>query len=155
MSTFKAPDSRFGSPAHPVAQVVPAPGPICKVDCPQALDTPDKDRPDKHSNKIPSRNPCFIRILFTPIDDIALQSRMIISTRARLRNRPKGKGAKVSGQKYFPAILNHSGQSCFELSFQTSSQCGIALLFRIAENFTFASRQISQSADPSTIFICR
>ena len=40
-------------------------------------------------------------------------------------------------QKYFPAILSHSGQSCFELSFQTSSQCGIALPFNIAENFTF------------------
>ena len=40
-------------------------------------------------------------------------------------------------QKYFPAILTHSGQSCFELSFQISSQCGIAFPFSIAENFTF------------------
>ena len=58
-------------------------------------------------------------------------------------------------QKYFPAILSHSGQSCFELSFHTSSQCGIALPFNTPENLMLASRQISQSADPSTIFIWR
>src|SRR6185437_1759985 len=58
-------------------------------------------------------------------------------------------------EKYFTAILCHSGQSCLELSPQTSSQCGIPLAFKIAENLTFWSRQMSQSAEPSTMFIFR
>jgi hypothetical protein len=44
-------------------------------------------------------------------------------------------------EKYFTAILCHSGQSCFELSPHTSSQCGMPLAFKIAENLTFWSRQ--------------
>jgi hypothetical protein len=60
-----------------------------------------------------------------------------------------------ASQKYFPAILSHSGQSCFELSPHTSSQFGIALPFKIAEKLMFWSRHMSQSAEPSTIFICR
>ncbi len=50
---------------------------------------------------------------------------------------PSSVAIASTNQKYFPAILSHSGQSCLELSFHTSSQFGIALPFRIAENLTF------------------
>jgi len=40
-------------------------------------------------------------------------------------------------EKYFTAILCHNGQSCFELSAHTSSQCGIPLAFKMAENLMF------------------
>src|SRR3954463_4089923 len=44
MSRFLAPAIKFGSPAHPMAHFVPAPGPICNVDCAHAVENPAKQK---------------------------------------------------------------------------------------------------------------
>ena len=59
----------------------------------------------------------------------------------RLRVKPATRASRCaqddSHEKYFTAILCHNGQSCLELSPHTSSQCGIPLAFKIAENLMF------------------
>src|SRR5208283_5627208 len=79
-----------------------------------------------HKQCHPERGSCFAkRISYAvegPLQYSTLERRCKAFSRALQTNRP-------ASQKYFTAILCHKGQSCFELSPHTSSQCGTAFSF--------------------------